>query len=78
MCVCDECGKLIEKKFYYCPWCGHSRIQKNSKSERELRVAKYTEMQKELHQRKIEKMQDELSSLENELSAMVVCAQLAR
>ena len=27
MCICSGCGKLIDNKFYYCPWCGYSRME---------------------------------------------------
>ncbi len=27
VCVCNNCGRTIEKQFIYCPWCG---IQKGS------------------------------------------------
>ena len=22
VCVCNHCGKTIEREFLYCPWCG--------------------------------------------------------
>ena len=30
MSICSGCGKLIDNKFYYCPWCGYSRVQKET------------------------------------------------
>ena len=45
MCICGGCGKLIDKRFYYCPWCGYSRVVQEKDDSAELRYAKFKEKQ---------------------------------
>ena len=45
MCICGGCGKLIDKRFYYCPWCGYSRVETEKEDSNELRYAKFKEKQ---------------------------------
>ena len=78
MCICGGCGKLIESKFYYCPWCGYSRIEKDKEESLKLRYAQYVEKQKEKEIGQIEKIEEELDNLERELSVLVLSAEMAR
>lgn len=78
MCICDGCGKLIESKFYYCPWCGYSRVKEEKKEAEKLRVAKALELQQEVRRTQLEKMEDELDALERELNVLVLSAEMAR
>ncbi|MBR4600004.1 MAG: hypothetical protein IKO39_08140 [Treponema sp.] len=27
VCVCNHCGKTIEREFLYCPWCGKENAE---------------------------------------------------
>lgn len=78
MCICDGCGKLIESKFIYCPWCGYSRVAQEKEEAQELRVAKIKQQQRELRLGRIEKMEEELEALEKELNVLVLSAEMAR
>lgn len=78
MCICDGCGKLIDSKFYYCPWCGYSKVEQEKEEAQELRVAKIEQQQRELRLGRIEKMEEELEALEKELNVLVLSAEMAR
>ena len=76
MCICGGCGKLIDKKFYYCPWCGYSRVENEKEDSAELRYTKYKEKQMERRNNQIERMEEQLDSLEKELSILVLSAEM--
>jgi len=78
MSICDGCGKLIDSKFYYCPWCGYSRVKEEKKEAEKLRVTKALELQQEVRQEQIERMEEQLEALEKELSVLVLSAEMAR
>ena len=70
MSICGGCGKLIDKRFYYCPWCGYSRVQKEEDDSAKLRYAEFKEKQYQKRYNQIEKMEEQLDSLEHELSIL--------
>ena len=74
MCICSGCGKLIDNKFYYCPWCGFSRMEQEKQESAELRYAKFKEKQFQKRNNQLEKMEEQLDSLEHELSILVLSA----
>lgn len=76
MCICDGCGKLIDSKFYYCPWCGFSRVEQDKEDSMQLRYAKYKTKQMENRNNQIEKMEQQLDTLERELSVLVLSAEM--
>ena len=76
MCICGGCGKLIDKRFYYCPWCGYSRVEKENQDSTELRYAKFKEKMMERRYNQLEKMEEQLDSLEKELSILVLSAEM--
>ncbi|BDC92984.1 hypothetical protein SAMN04487977_1134 [Treponema bryantii] len=76
MCICGGCGKLIDKKFYYCPWCGKSRVVQEKDDSAELRYAKFKEKQFQKRYNQLEKMEEQLDSLEKELSILVLSAEM--
>ncbi len=46
VCICNHCGKTIERNFVYCPWCGKensepsdSRVLENVFSQLEAKQA---------------------------------------
>lgn len=79
-CICGGCGRSIEKKFVYCPWCGTSKIAKNSSVSEEERMDfifnRLEEMQINNRFERIEKMGDKLDQLERELDALVLCSEM--
>ena len=78
MKICSGCGKLIESKFYYCPWCGYSRLEEENADSENLRYNQFKQKQEASRALRIEKMKKDLDQLEEELSVMVLSAQLAR
>ena len=76
MCICSGCGKLIDKRFYYCPWCGKSRVAQEQEESAELRYAKFKEKQYQKRYNQLEKMEEQLDSLEHELSILVLSAEM--
>ena len=76
MCLCSGCGKLIDKRFYYCPWCGFSRVVQEKDESAELRYAKFKEKQFQKRNNQIEKMEEQLDNLEHELSILVLSAEM--
>jgi len=78
MCICGGCGKLIENKFYYCPWCGYSRVEQEKEDSMELRFKKLQARQLEERQNRIEELEAQLDNLEQELSVLVLSAQMAK
>lgn len=78
MCICAGCGKLIENKYYYCPWCGYSRVAQEKEDSMELRFNQLKARQIEERQNKIAELTEQLDDLEKELSMLVLSAQMAR
>ncbi len=78
MNICSGCGKLIDSKFYYCPWCGYSRLEEEKADSENLRYIQFKQKQQDSRTQRLEKMQKDLDQLEEELSVMVLSAQLAR
>ncbi len=76
MCICSGCRKLIDKRFYYCPWCGFSRVVQEKDESAELRYAKFKEKQFQKRNNQIEKMEEQLDNLEHELSILVLSAEM--
>ena len=76
MCICSGCGKVIDKRFYYCPWCGYSRVAQEKDDSAELRYAKFKEKQFQKRYNQLEKMEEQLDDLEHELSILVLSAEM--
>ncbi len=76
MCICSGCGKLIDKRFFYCPWCGKSRVVQEKEESAELRYAKFKEKQFQKRYNQLEKMEEQLDNLEHELSILVLSAEM--
>lgn len=76
MCVCKGCGRAIASEFYYCPWCGESKIKVSSEESSDLLCEKYKRIRTELRLKHIKEMSDRLDSLEQELSMLVLSAEM--
>lgn len=76
MSICDGCGKIIDSKFYYCPWCGYSRVEQEKEDSIQLRYKKFKAKQLENRYNQIEKMEEQLDNLEKELSVLVLSAEM--
>jgi len=74
--ICIGCGKLIDKSYFYCPWCGTSRVNQEKESSMELRYKQYKKRQIEERRLQLEKMSEELDNLEKELSVLALSAEM--
>ena len=75
MCVCKGCGRTLEKKFVYCPWCGVSRVDNEDES-LEVLLNNYEENRREVRRRQLYEMERELDDLEEELSVLVLSSEM--
>lgn len=73
--VCNGCGRTIEKKFLYCPWCGYSRVA-NEEDSLELLFNCYEENQKDNRRKQLYELERQLNDLEQELSVLVLSAEM--
>ena len=76
VCICGGCGRTIEKKFVYCPWCGQSKVSYENQDSMEILFDKLEEMQKDTHRKRLIKMEQELAILEKDLSILVLSAEM--
>ena len=76
MCICGGCGKLIERAFHYCPWCGYSRIEEEKRLSMDKKFEVYKEKYLEKRSAQIEKLSSQLDDLEKELSVLVLSAEM--
>lgn len=72
MCICGNCGKLIEENYYFCPWCGKSQVEAAKNENSDLRLRQKEEVIKDTRYDKIERMEEVLDELEKELSVLVL------
>ena len=77
MCICNGCGKLIDSKFFYCPWCGVSKVKNDTVEAIELQVQQYKQKKPDDRIQQIQKMEEELNSLEKELSVLILSHAMA-
>lgn len=75
MAVCKGCGRTIDSRFSYCPWCGKSKLSAETDS-LEVLFNRYEERQKNSRRQQLYEMEQELDKLENELSILVLSAEM--
>lgn len=77
--VCRNCGKTIESKFLYCPWCGISMAAEEREDDIIENVfSMLSDAQQEVRRRHIMDMERQLDELENELSTLALSAEKGR
>lgn len=77
VCICGGCGRTIEKKFVYCPWCGKSKVSFSSNDEHIEQVfRRLEEVQGQDKQNRIDEISKKLKSLEEELDILVQCSEM--
>lgn len=76
--VCGGCGRMIEKQFIYCPWCGAAQIKKECHEYQERFFEQAEERQRTKREKQLQTVEKKLSSLEKELDVLVLSAALAR
>lgn len=74
--ICTGCGKLISESYYYCPWCGYSRISEETKESLNLKYEQYKQKKLNHKLNQLEKMREELDALEKELSILVLSTEM--
>ena len=75
ICVCKGCGRTLEKRFVYCPWCGVSRMGEKGES-LDVLLNHYEENRREIRRKQLYEMEKELNDLEEELSVLVLSSQM--
>lgn len=77
VCICGGCGRTIEKKFVYCPWCGKVKVSFSSNDEHIEQVfRRLEEVQGQDKQNRIDEISKKLKSLEEELDILVLCSEM--
>ena len=74
--VCKGCGRTIDGKFLYCPWCGVSRVSYDDEETLNSLFDKFEENQKNTRIQHISEMERQLDELEQELSVLVLSAEM--
>lgn len=77
MCICKGCGRVIQKEYAYCPWCGFSRVTREEDA-LEVLFNKYQALQKMSRKQQLQDMEMELDTLEEELSVLVLNSEKAK
>lgn len=76
--VCCGCGRMIEKQFIYCPWCGAAQIKKESGEYQRLLWRQAEEKRRAGQEKQLQTVDKQLSALEKELDVLVLSAALAQ
>ena len=77
VCVCGGCGRTIDNEYLYCPWCGQEKMH-DRKDAMEAVFRNLEQKQAEGRARQIERLEQELDALEQDLSILVLSAEMAR
>ncbi len=77
VCVCGGCGRTIDNEYLYCPWCGQEKMH-DRKDALEAVFRNLEQKQAEGRARQIERLEQELDALEQDLSILVLSAEMAR
>ena len=67
---------FIEKKFLFCPWCGYSRVSHEDEESLEMLFSQFEENQKDNRRKQLYEMERQLDNLEQELSCLVLSAEM--
>ena len=73
--ICAECGKVVEKEFNFCPWCGN---KKNENDELSVYNDSRERINSEYKKHKINDMTKKISELERELTVLVQSAEIEK
>jgi len=74
--ICCGCGKLINSSYYFCPWCGFSRVDQNTEKSAHLRYEQHHEQIIRKRHSQLKEMEKQLVDLEQELSVLVLSAEM--
>ena len=73
--VCKGCGRTLNKDFLYCPWCGYSRVSHDEES-LDVLFNQFEENRKDVRRKQLHEMERQLEDLEQELSVLVLSAEM--
>ncbi|MCQ2592738.1 MAG: zinc ribbon domain-containing protein [Treponema sp.] len=74
--VCKGCGRTIESKFLYCPWCGFSRVSHDEDDTLDVLFNKFEELQRDSRRQHLQEMENQLDVLEQELTVLALSAEM--
>ncbi|WP_407429323.1 hypothetical protein [Treponema sp.] len=70
VCVCNNCGKTIEKDFIYCPWCGKENAEGDDKSVLENVFNQLEVKQTNDRQSRVKKIESKIAEIEKGLDEL--------
>ena len=73
--VCKGCGRTLNKDYLYCPWCGYSRVSHDEES-LDVLFNQFEENRKDVRRKQLHEMERQLEDLEQELSVLVLSAEM--
>ena len=76
--VCSGCGRIIEKEFVFCPWCGSEHKDTENHDYMDMIFRRYTQTRNEIKAQKISAMKSRLENLEKDLDVLVLSAEMHR
>lgn len=76
--ICGGCGRMIEKQFIYCPWCGAMQIKKTGSEYQKLRCRQAEEKRRAGQEKQLQTVENQLAALEKELDVLILSAVLAQ
>jgi hypothetical protein len=71
--VCAECGRMLDERFIFCPWCGANRMQPGCS-----RTDACGKFYRREQQRRMSCMESTLDILEKELSVLALSEEMHR
>ena len=78
LCVCKECGRIIDREFIYCPWCGEARLNIRERNSMEAVFDRLIESQNQCRDKQVETLKDRLDELDRELSTLALSVEMHR
>lgn len=75
VCVCNNCGKTIEREFLYCPWCGKENAEPADKSVLENVFAQLEVKQANDRTSRVKKLETKIAEIEKGLEELGISNQ---
>ena len=70
VCVCNNCGKTIEREFHYCPWCGKENVEPSDASVLENVFAQLEVKQANDRNSRIKKIESKIAEIDKGLNEL--------
>ncbi|MBQ5491163.1 MAG: hypothetical protein IIT68_03795 [Treponema sp.] len=78
LCVCKECGRVIDREFIYCPWCGDARMDIRERNSMDAIFDRIVESQNQYRDKRVESLLGRLDELDRELSTLALSVEMHR